>query len=141
MKRKFTALAIGGLFAYALTFSAAPAAAQFGVGAGGHDPRVSAARRGPPPNVQRAPIPRGPVVNPNIGAPRGYRGPVGGGVSPSYRGPVVPRGPVGVVGPGYRGPAAPGYRGPVAGFRGPAGRSEEPRLNPVTVKSRMPSSA
>jgi hypothetical protein len=33
----------------------------------------------------------------------------------------VPRGPVGVVGPGYRGPIAPGYRGPVAGFRGPVG--------------------
>ena len=120
MKRKFTALAVGGLLAYALTFSAEPAAAQFGAGAGGHDPRVSAARRGPPPNVQRAPIPRGPMVNPNIGAPRVYRGPVGGGISPSYRGPVVPRGPLGVVGPAYRGPAAPGYRGPVAGFRGPA---------------------
>src|SRR2546421_1652318 len=121
MKREFTALATGGLLLYAFALAVAPAAAQFGAGGGAHDPRVSAARRGPPPNVQRQPIPRGPVVNPGFGAPRVYRGPVGGGVSPSYRGPVVSRGPVGVVGPGYRGPAAPGYRGPVAGFRGPAG--------------------
>ena len=119
MKREFTALATGGLLLYAFALPVTPAVAQFGAGAGAHDPRVSAARRGPPPNVQRAPIPRGPAVNPNVGAPRVYRGPAG--VSPSYRGPVVPRGPVGVVGPGYRGPVAPGYRGPVAGFRGPAG--------------------
>src|SRR2546421_6231053 len=121
MKREFTALATGGLLLYAFALAVAPAAAQFGAGGGAHDPRVSAARRGPPPNVQRQPIPRGPVVNPGFGAPRVYRGPVGGGVSPNYRGPVVPRGPVGVVGPGYRGPAGPGYRGPAAGFRGPAG--------------------
>jgi len=123
MTRTFIALASGGLLACALTLPAAPAAAQMGGGAA-HDPRVSAARRGPPPAaIQRAPIQRGPAVNPNIGAPRVYRGPGGpvGGVSPSYRGPVVPRAGVGIVGPGYRGPIAPGYRGPVAGFRGPVG--------------------
>src|SRR6185369_10267753 len=99
MTRTFIALASGGLLACALTLPAAPAAAQMGGGAA-HDPRVSAARRGPPPAaIQRAPIQRGPAVNPNIGAPRVYRGPVGG-VAPSYRVPGVPRGPVGVVGPG-----------------------------------------
>jgi len=119
MTRTFIALASGGLLACALTLPAAPAAAQ---GSSlQHDPRVSAARRGPPPAaIQRAPIQRAPGVNPNIGAPRVYRGPVGG-VAPSYRVPGVPRGPVGVVGPGYRGPVAPAYRGPVTGFRGPAG--------------------
>lgn len=70
------------------------------------------------------------MVNPNVQvAPRfqGPRGPVGV-VGPGYRGPVGPRGPVGVVGPGYRGPVGPrgpvgvvgpGYRGPAVGFRGP----------------------
>ena len=118
MIRMFATLTAGGLIACAFALSAAPAAAQSS--SAQHDPRVSAARRAPPPAaIQRAPIPRGPVVNPNAGAPRVYQGPVGIG-SPSYRGPV-PRGSVGVVGPGYRAPVAPGYRGPVAGFRGPTG--------------------
>src|SRR5215212_11019530 len=111
MTAKLSAFAASGLLAYAL--AATPVAAQMG-GGSVHDPRVSAARRGPPPGgIQRAPIQRGPAVNPNIGAPRVYRGPGGpvGGVGPGYRGPVVPRAGVGVVGPAYRGPVGPGYRG------------------------------
>jgi hypothetical protein len=128
--------AIGALLC-ALALPAPPVAAQgssAGAG-GGHDPRVSAARRGqgqgavprgpvgPPAGFRGHAGPRGPMVNPNVQvAPRfqGPRGPVGV-VNPGYRGPV------GVVNQGYRGPigrppmgvVAPGYRGPAVGFRGP----------------------
>lgn len=138
MKRNISAIAAGGSLVGALFFTLAvpaPYAAAQVASAGvtdlssQHDPRVSAARRGGggpapgaggprggggPPAGFRGPGPRGPAFNPNAGvAPHIYRGPVG-----------APRGPVGVVSPGYRGPVGQGYRGPVGvigpGYRGPA---------------------
>jgi hypothetical protein len=146
---KFRAIAAGGSLAGALVFAVVlpikSAVAQAGpaISSGAtdfssqqHDPRVSAARRGGQGGAPQGRGPGGPPVNFQRGGPGGPQGnfqggprPRGPGFNPNAGfqqrtfGPGGPRGPAGVVGPGFRGPAVgfrPSWRGGRAAFiRGP----------------------